>query len=142
MTAETNRKLARELYDLFNQGRLDEAAKLASDDVIVDLVPFGMTFEGTDGFLDFMGGFKTAFPDLTITVTHQVASEDGVVSECTWDGTHTGDLMTPSGAVPPTGRSVSRARLCEVWDVEDGKITKLVNYQDVGTWSRQLGLTT
>jgi steroid delta-isomerase-like uncharacterized protein len=137
---ETNRKLARELYDLFNQGRLEEAARLATDDVIVDVVPFGMTFEGPEGLSNFMGGFKTAFPDLTITVTHQVASEDGVVSECTWAGTHTGELMTPSGPIPPTGKSVSGARFCEVWDVEDGKLSKLVNYQDVATWLRQLDL--
>jgi len=135
-----NEHLARQLYDLFNRGELEEAAKLATEDVIIDVVPFGTTFEGTDGFLGFMGGFKNAFPDLTISVTHQVASEDGIVSECTWNGTHTGELATPAGTIAPTGRSVTGARFCEVWDVEDGKITKVVNYQDLATWLRQLGL--
>lgn len=140
MGSDQNGFLARGLYDLFNRGELEEAAKLATDDVIVDVVPFGMTFEGPDGFLAFMTGFKTAFPDLAISVTHQVASEDGIVSECTWNGTHTGELTTPAGPVAPTGKSVSRARFCEVWDVEDGKVAKVVNYQDMSTWLRQLGL--
>ena len=140
MSPRENEILARELYDLFNRGQLEEAAKLATDDVVVDVVPFGMTFEGHDGFLGFMSGFKTAFPDLTITVQHQVASSDGVVSECSWTGTHTGELMTPARSVAPTGKTVSGARFCEVWDVEDGKVSKLVNYQDLSTWLRQLGL--
>lgn len=140
MSAMENETLARELYDLFNRGLLEEAAGLATDDVVVEVVPFGMTFDGPAGFLAFMTGFRTAFPDLTVSVQHQVASEDGVVSECTWTGTHAGELTTPSGVIPPTGKTVAGARFCEVWDVEDGKVSKLVNYQDLSTWLRQLGL--
>jgi steroid delta-isomerase-like uncharacterized protein len=140
MEGQANRDLAAEVYDLFNQGRLEDATGLAADAVVVDVVPFGMVFEGRDGFLEFMNGFKTAFPDLTITVEHQVASADGVVSECSWTGTHTGTLNTPAGPVPATGRRVEGARFCEVWDVGDGRITRLVNYQDPATWLRQLGL--
>jgi steroid delta-isomerase-like uncharacterized protein len=140
VTADQNRALARELYGLFNEGQLQEASMMAAEEVRVDVVPFGMVFEGRAGFFEFMQGFNTAFPDLTITVVHQVASADGVVSECSWTGTHLGELMTPSGPIPPTSRSVEGARFCEVWDVEGGQISRLVNYQDVATWLRQLGL--
>ena len=140
MIGSDNCALAQELYTLFNENRLEEASKMASDDIKVDMVPFGMVFDGRDGFLGFMDGFKTAFPDLTITVEHQVASEDGVASECSWSGTHTGTLTTPGGPVEATGKRVEAARFCEVWDVTDGAITKLVNYQDMRTWLRQLDL--
>lgn len=140
MAGSDNCALAHELYELFNEGRLDEAAKMGSDDIKVDVVPFGMVFDGRDGFLGFMDSFKSAFPDLTITVEHQVASEDGVVSECSWTGTHTGTLHTPAGPIEATGRRVDAARFCEVWDVSDGSITKLVNYQDISSWLRQLDL--
>jgi steroid delta-isomerase-like uncharacterized protein len=140
MTGSDNAALAQDLYALFNEGRLDEASKLGSDDITVDVVPFGMVFDGQDGLLGFMSGFKSAFPDLTITVEHQVASDKGVVSECSWAGTHDGTLTTPAGPVAPTGKRVEGARFCEVWDVDDGSITRLVNYQDVSTWLRQLDL--
>ncbi len=140
MSAQENAALARKLYQLFNEGKLEDALALATDNVHVDLVPFGQTFHGREGFMQFMGGFKGAFPDLTITVTNQVAVDDSVVSECTWTGTHTGPLMTPQGAIPPTGKKVVGGRFCEVWSVKNGKLTSIVNYQDAASWLRQLGL--
>jgi steroid delta-isomerase-like uncharacterized protein len=90
--------------------------------------------------MSFMKSFKDAFPDIHITVTNQVASDDQVVNECTWSGTHSGPLASPDGEIPPTGKQVSGAQFCEVWRITDGKIARLVNYQDVATWLRQLGL--
>lgn len=142
MTTHDNAALAKRLYELFNEGKLEEAADLADPEMRVEVVAFGVELTGRDGFLGFMTGFKTAFPDLTITVLSQVATADRVVSECSWRGSHDGPLGTPSGEVPATGRQVEGARFCEVWHVRDGRITRLVNYQDVTTWLRQLGLAT
>jgi steroid delta-isomerase-like uncharacterized protein len=141
MPAQDNAAFARRLYDAFNRGDLEGAATQATEDVEIDLVPFGMTFRGRQEFRDgFMGGFKRAFPDLTVTVANQVAAEDQVVNECTWRGTHTGPLASPGGEIPPTGRAVEGARFCEVWRIRDGRLARLVNYQDAATWMRQLGL--
>ena len=140
MTGEENASLARRVYEMFNEGHLDQALALASTEMRVELVPFGSVFEGPEGFLGFMKSFKDAFPDIRITVTNQVASEDEVANECAWTGTHTGPLTTPSGEIPPTGKPVRDARFCEVWRIEDGKVVRLVNYQDVSSWLRQLGL--
>lgn len=140
MTAHDNAALANELYRLFNEGRIEEACNLGDPRIRVDVVPFGMTFEAREGFTQFMRGFKDAFPDLTITVVNQVATDDHVVSECSWRGTHRGPLMTPAGPIPATGKPVEGARFCEVWRIEGGKIVSLVNYQDITTWLRQLGL--
>ena len=87
-----------------------------------------------------MTGFERAFPDLNITVDNQVATDDMVVNECSWTGTHTGPLASPAGDIPPTGKKVSGARFCEVWKIKDGKLKSLTNYQDMATWLRQLGL--
>lgn len=140
MSAEMNMQLARRVYELFNQGRLEEDDLNATEDVVVELVPFSQTFTGREGFLQFMLGFKRAFPDLTITVEHQVAGDDHVVTECSWTGTHTGPLASPAGEIPATGKRVVGARFCEVWHIRDGKLAELTNYQDVSTWLRQLGL--
>jgi steroid delta-isomerase-like uncharacterized protein len=140
MAAQDNAALARGIYDLFNQGQLEQAADLAATGVEVVVVPFGQTFQGRDGFMGFMKTFKDAFPDIQITITNQVASEDQVVNECTWTGTHSGPLASPGGEIPPTGKQVAGAQFCEVWRIADGKVARLVNYQDVATWLRQLGL--
>ena len=46
--------------------------------------------------------FRTAFPDLQVTVETQVAHDDWVVSRCVFRGTHLGDLM----GIAPTGKKV------------------------------------
>jgi len=139
MTATDNAALARRVYELFSLGKYDDAAEHAADDVEVILYPFGQTFHGKDGFRQFMSGFTTAFPDITITVTNQVADEGQVATEFTAIGTHTGVLATPAGGVPPTGRTVEFT-VCEVWTIRDGHLASLRNYQDAGSIMRQLGL--
>ncbi len=79
-------------------------------------------------------------PDLTVTITNQVVTDDQVVNECVWRGTHTGPLQSPAGEIPPTGKPVTGGRFCEVWEIQGGQIARLRNYQDVSTWLRQLGL--
>jgi len=140
MSAQSNAKMCRELYELFNKKDLDGTVAMASEDVEVDLIPFGQTFRGPAGLREFEQGFATAFPDLTITVTNQVATEDQVVNECTWTGTHTGPLQTPTGTIPPTGKKVEGGRFCEVYAFKNNKIVSVRNYQDPAGWLRQLGL--
>ena len=140
MSAQENAALAQKLYQLFNDNQFDEALALAKEDIEVVLVPFGQTFQGHEGFRNFMMGFKTAFPDIAITqVISQIATDEAVVSEFTARGTHSGPLLTPAGEIPPTGRTVDFT-VCEVWQMRDGKVTSLHNYQDAASLMRQLGL--
>ena len=83
MSAHDNAALARRIYQLFSDDKLDDALELVAEDVEAVLVPFGQTFHGRDGFTGFMQGFKGAFPDIRISVTNQVATDDQVVSERT-----------------------------------------------------------
>ena len=139
MSAHDNAALARRIYQLFSDDKLDDALELVTEDVEAVLVPFGQTFQGRDGFTGFMQGFKGAFPDIRISVTNQMATDDQVVSEFTARGTHTGPLQTPAGAIPPTGRTVDFI-VCEVMRVKHGRIASLHNYQDAASIMRQLGL--
>jgi steroid delta-isomerase-like uncharacterized protein len=139
MSAQENAALARKVYQLFSENRIDEALPLVTEDVEVVLVPFGQTYHGRQGFANFMTGYKDAFPDVAITVVNQVATEEQVVTEFTAKGTHTGPLLTPAGEIPPTGKTVDFTA-CEVWKVRDGRLASLHNYQDVASLMRQLGL--
>jgi predicted ester cyclase len=102
MSAQDNAVLARRIYQLFSEDKFDDVLELVSQDIEAVLVPFGQTFHGREGFMQFMQRFKGAFPDLRISVTNQVATDESVVSEFTAKGTHTGPLLTPAGAIPPT----------------------------------------
>jgi steroid delta-isomerase-like uncharacterized protein len=139
MSAQENATLARRIYQLFSDDKFDDVLELVSEDVETVLVPFGQIFHNRDGFIQFMQGFKGAFPDLRIAVTNQVATEDSVVSEFTARGTHTGTLQTPAGPIPPTGRTVDFV-VCEVWKMKNGQLISLHNYQDAASIMRQIGL--
>jgi steroid delta-isomerase-like uncharacterized protein len=133
MSAQANSELARRLFEAFNKGDLDGCVALATDDVEVVISGMGQTFHGKDGFREFMGGLITAFPDMVITVTNQVATESEVVSECSWTGTHTGPLMSPQGEIPPSNVTIPGLVFCEVWGMRDGKVASIRNYEDF-TW--------
>jgi steroid delta-isomerase-like uncharacterized protein len=139
MSTQDNVALAQKIYQLFNDDRYDRVLELADKDIELVLYPFNQTFHGPEGFVNFMKGFKVAFPDLIIEVKNQIAEGDQLVNEITGKATHTGPLMTPAGEVPPTGRPVTFT-VCEVWGIKDGKLASLRNYQDSGNLMRQLGL--
>lgn len=139
MSAQDNAALARRMYQLFSDGKLEAAAAMVAEDAETVLVPFGETYHGRDGFVTFMQGFTGAFPDIRIAVTNQVATEDYVVTEFTARGTHNGPLLTPAGPIPPTGRTVDFI-VCEVWQIKHGQMASLHNYQDAAAIMRQLGV--
>lgn len=139
MSKQANIELARIIYDRFSRNDFEGVLELATDDWEGVLHHAGMTFQGKEGFMQFMQGFKGAFPDIAIEVQNQVATDTQIVSEITARGTHTGPLLTPAGAIPATGRVVDFI-VCEVWEVRDGKVAKLRNYQDGAAIMRQIGL--
>jgi steroid delta-isomerase-like uncharacterized protein len=140
MSIQDNVALSQKVYQLFSSDQFEKVLALTTEDVEVVLTPFGQTFHGREGFANFMQGFKGAFPDLQITeITHQVVTDNDIVSEFKARGTHTGPLMTPAGAIPPTGRSVDFT-VCEVWSVKSGQVASIRNYQDAASLMRQLGL--
>jgi steroid delta-isomerase-like uncharacterized protein len=140
MTQTTIAETARQIHLLFCENRLEQVLDLATDDVVVDLVPAGQSFKGREGFMQFMHVFKSAFPDIQIQHTRVFASGDCVAVEARWSGTHTGPLVTPAGTVPGTGKRVESARICEIMQFRNGRLVQLTNYQDFGSWLRQLGL--
>ena len=138
MSKAAHIEIQNKTYELFNQGRVDDVLRQAADDVQVEMIPFGLVHRGHGGFRDFLTGFLGAFPDLRIEVKRQVADDARVAVELTAHGTHRGPLMTPAGALAPTGKSVTFT-VCEVWDFRDGKIAGIRNYQDAASILRQIG---
>jgi steroid delta-isomerase-like uncharacterized protein len=143
MTAQDTARIVRAGYDAFNQQNGDPSSLdpvttyFAADCEKVD-VPSSMTFRGPEGMKQWLTGFITACPDARVEVTKLFATEDHAVVECILRGTHTGPLQGPTGALPPSGRSM-RLQACEVHQVRNGLIVSHHTYYDLLGLLQQLG---
>jgi steroid delta-isomerase-like uncharacterized protein len=132
-----NELLTRQLHDYFSKNLLDQCLAMTEEDVQVVAHPFGVTLRGRNEFLNFMQTLKNAFPDMIIMHTNIVSKGNKVAVEFTGSGTHTGPLSMPHGIIEPTGkRVVIRFSEFHLW--ENGKLNKIVNYQDSGSLLKQL----
>ena len=82
----------------------------------------------------------TAFPDLVITTEQIVVDLDAssMASRQIEVGTHTGDLVTPQGTLPPTGRTMSMSGAIFAKVDRDGLIVEMFEYFDRLTMTEQL----
>ena len=103
------------------------ASMCASPDVEIHS-PMG-ELSGRDAVQIIAQTFMTAFPDNEWVIAHQVASGDTVATEYLLEGTHSGTLTTPVGALTPTGKRV-RSRLADVSRVRDNQIVSVHLYWD------------
>jgi steroid delta-isomerase-like uncharacterized protein len=140
MSSEQNQQTVRAMYQALNDHDLARLAPHVAADFRLESLAFGVAVDGADGLQQFLGGFTSAFPDLTITIKRQIAADDWVVNELLWSGTHTGPLYTPAAVIPPTGKRAENVPMCEIFTFQGDKAIRLVNYHDVATWMRQLGL--
>lgn len=136
---KTHIQLTEQLHQAFNENRYDDVLALCADDMDTVSYSNGFIAKGKDNFRKFFLGFKSAFPDITITHRNIFSSGDWVAVEFGATGTNTGPLMTPSGTAPPTGRKVE-FNVCEIHEWKGGKLTRIVNYQDAMSLMAQLGL--
>lgn len=131
------RELAEMHVQVFNCRAWSKAPDIYAPDIVM-IEPVGAT-HGIDGYLGTAKGFVTAFPDSRFDVTAVIASGNSVVMEGVYSGTHTGPLTTPQGEVAPTGRTLELT-LCDVFDIEAGRIQRVRAYYDQMALAAQLGL--
>lgn len=127
------------LHNAFSKNQFDKVLELCSDSVEVHAHAFGLAFHGKEGFMNFMQGFKSAFPDVSIHHKKFVVDGNHVAVEFIGKGTHTGALQTPAGTIPPTGKTIELT-VAEFMVWENGKLKTLHNYQDSGSLMRQIGV--
>jgi steroid delta-isomerase-like uncharacterized protein len=131
------RELAERHVSAFNERTWSGAYELYAPDLVM-IEPAGTT-HGIEPYLNTARGFVTAMPDSRMEVTAIIESGNRVVIEGAYSGTHTGPLGTPQGEVPPTGRKLLLP-LCDVIEVDAGRITQIHAYYDQMTIAAQLGL--
>ena len=139
MSEEANKATLRRVPDeVFNQGNLSVVDELfAPDYVMHDPGDPGAALHGYEAFKEqYVGMFRTAFPDLQITIEDQVAEADKVASRYIAQGTHQGELM----GIPPTNNRVQVTGTIVSRFTEEGKIAEEWNNFDALGMMQQLGV--
>ena len=93
--SDQNKALARRgIEEVFNQGKLNVVDELVAPNATFhDAGVPGGKFTGPQGLKQFVQIYRTAFPDIKITIDDQIAEGDKVATRWTGTGTHKGELM-------------------------------------------------
>lgn len=133
------RELAAAGVAAWNDRRLDDYFACFAPDVSFH-GPGVTVVSGVDALRAHYVTALTAFPDLAITTEQVVVDLDAssIASRQIEVGTHTGDLVTPQGTLPPTGRSMSMSGAIFARFDGDGLIVEMFEYFDRLAMTEQL----
>jgi steroid delta-isomerase-like uncharacterized protein len=120
MSTEENKAIVRRINDeVWSEGHLDVIDELFADDFVATVVGAPEQIRGPQGFRAFVVMYRTAFPDLRLTVDEQFAEGDAVVTRWTATGTNEGELM----GMPATGKQATTAGI-NINRVSGGKLVE------------------
>ena len=130
--SEENKALARRAWEAVdNPDLLDE---VYAPDVVWHEPD--REIRGLEQAKQFVTTYKTAFPDMTVTVEDVIAEGDNVVTRVTLRGTHQGETEEFG---PPTERQMELKGIT-IHRIEDGKIVEEWERYDNLSIMQQLGL--
>jgi steroid delta-isomerase-like uncharacterized protein len=117
-----NTTIVRQCFAEASRGNRAALEEILAPDFVIHIPD---DYEGVDGLLGMVQVFRSAIPDMTVTVDHQFADGDYVASRFTVRGTHEGELF----GAPPTNRQVvvhgitlsrcADGRIAEEWELVD-----------------------
>lgn len=136
---QENLKLAKSVYELFNDNKIEELSNLYSKNAEIKHVPANALFTGPTGFKQASKIWKTAFSNARCVITNQIVNDDYIVTEFNGVGTHDGKLETPMGNVDATGNQVD-IPFVEILQIRNGEIESSKLYFDTTTIMHQLRL--
>jgi steroid delta-isomerase-like uncharacterized protein len=119
------------IYEAINSGNLALLEKF----VAPDYVEHSDGFQGVEPFQQQVAAFRTAFPDLHVSVDDLLSDGDRFASRTTVTGTHTGDLM----GMPPTGKRIS-VEAVDIGRVENGQAKERWGGLNMYSMLTQLGV--
>jgi steroid delta-isomerase-like uncharacterized protein len=134
--SELNKTVCRRLIEeVVNRGNFALVDTLVSQNYVYH-GPGGLELRGRDGFKQLVTLYRTAFPDLQMTIHDVVAENEKVALRWTARGTHKGDLA----GIAPTGRTTTVTGII-VSRVVDGMLAEdFETFDEVGML-RQLGVS-
>ncbi len=137
---ETLIEVAKAPIQAYNDKNWDKVKTLVTPNFVYDEVATRRRVEGVDKCIEIWKGWAQAFPDSQGTFSSAFVSGDTVVLELVWQGTHKGDLQTPVGTIPATGKRIE-IRACTLFEISGDRATMQRHYFDMATLMEQLGVT-
>jgi steroid delta-isomerase-like uncharacterized protein len=141
MSVQDNLKLDEEEIAAWNAHDVERALAIFPDNVKWQDVSSPQSFDNKDAIRQYLQGWFSAFPDIKITVTNRVITDEYVAAELDFVGTNSGALQMAPGApaIPATGRKVSGKGTYFV-RFKNGQAVEVHSYPDVAGMMMQLGL--
>jgi steroid delta-isomerase-like uncharacterized protein len=115
----TVRQVFQKGSEAFNAHDIDGFTALLADDATFH-APGDRSGTGKAACAEFYGNWLTAFPDAHVEINGLHITDEAAIEEGTFTGTHQGTLLSPTGDIPPTGRSV-HVEYIQVLRVRDGR---------------------
>ena len=132
-SAAQNEALIRQVLELINGRKLDEAFELYADDYIYH-GPGGQELRGRGEIRGLWETFLAGFPDLTSTVDDVITQGDKLVLRWTVQGTHTGEFL----GTPPTNKKIILP-VTEIFRIADGQLVEAWDQYDRMHLMQQIG---
>lgn len=140
MSIQDNIKHDEEEIAAWNAHDVERAVAVFPDEVVWLDTGSPQPLQGKDALRQYLQGWFSAFPDIKITVTNRVVTEDQVASELEFAGTNSGPLqLGPGMTIPATGKKVNGKGTYFV-RFKDGKPVEVHSYPDLAGMLMQLGL--
>jgi steroid delta-isomerase-like uncharacterized protein len=133
-------ELAERISKAFNDGDVQAFIGCFAEDAIQEHPFFPGQGRGREELLNREGGMFAAFGDITYDVRAVVEQAGSAVIEAVVSATNTGDISTPGGTIPATGKRVTIPMASVVRLDGDGRIAEEHRYMDVAGFLRQLGV--
>ena len=134
--ATNNKTLVRRTFEeLWNQGNLAVADELYAADCTRRELDSPDTTHGVEAIKQRVTTFRTAFPDLHLTIDEIIEEGEKLATMWTATGTHTGDLE----GIAPTGKKVSTSGTSIV-RYANGKCVEELVSRDLYGLLKQLGV--
>jgi predicted ester cyclase len=129
------RETAEKFFEAFAAGKITDATELF-DPSCITMMPTGAL---TQAEHEGMGhAFKAGLPDSSMAIDQVVESGDEIVVLGHFKGTHTGDLQSPGGTIPASGKTLN-LRFMDYFKVVSGKIVDHQTIFDQVEMLTQLG---
>jgi steroid delta-isomerase-like uncharacterized protein len=132
--SEQNKRVARRFINAFLTGDTATLEQVIAENC-VDHNPLPGQIPGRQGIIETLAGWRAAFPDLKITIQHEVAEGDFILQQGIATGTNTGLLM----GRPATGKQATFPYM-DLHRILNGQIVEIWHLEDVAGMLYQMGL--
>jgi steroid delta-isomerase-like uncharacterized protein len=141
MSVQNNLELDQENIAAWNAHDVDRLLAILSDEVVWRDVGNPQPLRGKEGARQFAQGWFSAFPDIKLTVTNRVITEDQVATEVEFTGTNSGPLVLAPGVPPiPATNKMVNAKGTYFLRIKNSKAVEVRTYPDAAGLMMQLGL--